>query len=331
MLKCVMFWRRKPEGGPAEVAAVERLQVEAAPATCRVRFSAVLLLILALLWPICGLGAGSEPGYPNETAPSGAPADSSVPLGLEEHDQTSLGVEQHDAAPLGVEQHDAAPLGVEGRDAALLGVEGRDAALLGVEDILTGYNAAIRRTMAAIESLRVEQDLLEPLEDGKENRASAVLTYTRDGGMEREELESNIGHPTGEYTLASLVGPELKVEEYAISLAGVEDKDGRQCYDLEVSAIARDLGHFDGHVWVTVRGLHLVRVTGEVADPPFPVVKIGLDKAFEPVTDDLWLLRRHTGEVEVRLGFVKRHGMLHIFYNDYSVSVSESGNSGYSE
>jgi hypothetical protein len=194
-----------------------------------------------------------------------------------------------------------------------------------VEDIVAGYNAGIRNSMAAVESLRVEQDLLEPQEEGKENREAAVLTYTREGGMTREKLESTIGHRTGEYTLASLIGPELTADAYAVSLAGVESKDGRECYHLLVEALVRDLGHFDGDVWVTVDGFHLVRITGTVADPPYPVVLVKLDKAFEPGPGGLWLLRRHTGEVELHLGFIKRRGMIHIFYDNYSVTVSPPG------
>ena len=196
-----------------------------------------------------------------------------------------------------------------------------------VEEIVAGYNAGIRGAMDAVESLTVEQSMLEPVEGEEGNRARAVLTYSREGGMEREEIESSIGHPKGEYTLASLVGPELTENEYAVTLAGVEEKDGRDCYRLEVTSLERDFRHFDGAVWVTVDGFNLVRVTGSVADPPFPVVRVELDKAFEPGPCGLWLLRRHTGEVEVQLGFIKRRGMIHIFYDNYSVSIAPEARS----
>jgi hypothetical protein len=195
--------------------------------------------------------------------------------------------------------------------------------LLSVEAVLTAYNAGIRDALAAVGSLSVHQEMIEPLDEGGENRAVAVLTYTRERGMKRDELESTIGHPKGEYTLESLLGPELAPLEYAASVEGVEEKDGRRCYRVGVRALERDLRHFDGSVWVTVDGLNLVRITGTVADPPFPVARVGLDKAFEPGPHGLWLLRRHTGEVHVHFGFIKRSGMVHIFYDDYAVSVSE--------
>lgn len=195
-------------------------------------------------------------------------------------------------------------------------------ALLRVEDVLAGYNANIIDAMAVVETLRVEQEMLEPTKSGGEKRALALLTYSRAEGMQREERSSDLGHPVGEYELRSLVGPELLLAEYDVLLAGVEDMEGRRCYRLSVTAIERDVEHFDGTVWVEVGSLGLVRILGEVADPPFPVEKITLDKAFEPVPEGLWLLRRHTGEIDIRLAFVSRHGLMHIFYTDYTIVTS---------
>ncbi len=193
---------------------------------------------------------------------------------------------------------------------------------LSLDDVLDGYNANIRVAMAAIETLRVEQEMLEPTKEGGEKRALASLLYDRAEGMQREEFSSDLGHPVGEYELRSLVGPELLSGEYDILLAGVEDMEGRRCHRLTVTATERDIGHFDGTVWVEVGSLGLVRIIGEVADPPFPVERIKLDKAFEPVPEGFRLLRRHTGEVDIRLGFVRRHGVMHIFYTDYMIVTS---------
>jgi hypothetical protein len=194
------------------------------------------------------------------------------------------------------------------------------------DDVVSIYNASIRAAMDTIARLTVNQEMLEPMDDGDDHRASAVLVYTKGEGMERHESESTIGHPKGEYTLASLVGPELSTEDYEVQVIGVEEKDGRNCYRLDVSAQERDSKHFDGSVWVTTDGAHLVRITGSVADPPFPVESVSLDKAFEPVPGGLWLLRRHTGEVVLHAGFVRRTGVIHIFYDNYSVSFEgESG------
>jgi hypothetical protein len=191
-----------------------------------------------------------------------------------------------------------------------------------LEDVLEGYNANIRGAMAAIEALRVEQEMLEPTEEGGEKRALAALLYDRVEGMQREELSSDLGHPVGEYELRSLVGPELLRNEYDVLLAGVEDMEGRRCHRLSVTATRRDVEHFDGTVWVDVGSLGLVRIIGEVADSPFPIERIRLDKAFEPVPEGFWLLRRHTGEVDIRLGFIRRHGVMHIFYTDYAITTS---------
>ena len=191
-----------------------------------------------------------------------------------------------------------------------------------LDDVLAGYNANIRNAMAAIETLSVAQEMVEPTEEGGEKRALALLSYSRGEGMQREEISSGFGHPVGEYELRSLVGPELLRAEYDILLTGVEDMEGRRCYRLSVTAIERDVEHFDGTVWVEVGSLGLVRIIGQVADPPFSIERITLDKAFEPVPEGLWLLRRHTGEIDIRLAFVSRHGMMHVFYTDYAIVTS---------
>lgn len=188
-----------------------------------------------------------------------------------------------------------------------------------LDDVLAGYNANIRNAMAAIETLSVKQEMVEPTEEGGEKRALALLSYSRGEGMQREELSSGLGHPVGEYELRSLVGPELLRAEYDVILAGVEEMEGRRCHRLSVTAIERDVEHFDGTVWVEVGSLGLVRITGQVADPPFSIERITLDKAFEPVPEGFQLLRRHTGEIDIRLTFISRHGMMHIFYTDYAI------------
>jgi hypothetical protein len=190
---------------------------------------------------------------------------------------------------------------------------------LSVAEILVGYNASIARAMAEIESLRVEQEMVEPTDEGGEKRATAVLTYRLGDGMERDELSSDIGHPVGDYSLESLVGPEILPLEYDVVLEGVEDMGGRPCYRLALTATERDSRHFDGTVWVDADGLGLVRITGEVADAPFPVQRIWLDKEFEPVSEGFRLLRRHATEIDIRFAFITKHGVAHIEYTNYSV------------
>ena len=207
-----------------------------------------------------------------------------------------------------------------GRAAEPAGVD--SIGMLSLEEVLEGYNANIRGAMAAIETLRVEQEMVEPTEEGGEKRALALLSYSRGEGMQREECSSDLGHPVGEYKLGSLVGPELLPGEYDVLLTGVEDMEGRWCYRLSVTATERDVEHFDGTVWVEVGSLGLVRIIGQVADPPFSIERITLDKAFEPVPEGLRLLRRHTGAIDIRLAFVRRHGVMHIFYTDYAIVTS---------
>jgi len=189
-------------------------------------------------------------------------------------------------------------------------------------EILSLYNSNIAFAMASIETLRVEQEIVEPAEDGAEKRARAVLTYRRGGEMQREELFSDVGHPVGDYRLESLVGPEILTTEYDVKVAGTESVDGVICYRLDVEATERDSRHFDGNVWVSVHDLGLVRITGEVADAPFPVQRVTLDKTFESVAGGLRLLRDHTAEVDIRFAFITRHGLAHILYTDYDVSLS---------
>jgi hypothetical protein len=188
-----------------------------------------------------------------------------------------------------------------------------------IDEILEGYNANIDRAMATIETLRVQQELVEPSDGEGDKRAFAVLTYRRGEGMERDEISSDIGHPVGEYTLESLVGPVVLSSEYGVSLDGVEDMEGRPCYRLSLTAIERDMKHFDGTVWIDRDDLGLVRIKGDVADPTFPIRSIAFDKLFGREEGGLNLLERHSGEIDIRLGFIHRHGVMDILYSGYSI------------
>lgn len=192
-------------------------------------------------------------------------------------------------------------------------------------EVLARHNANIRRAIDCIDTLRVEQEMLEPQPDGTSKRGLAVLTYGRSGAMRREELSSNLGYPAGSYSLLSLIGPELSGSEYAVELVGTEEMEGRECYRLKVTALKRDADHFDGDAWIETTGFGLVRLAGEVADAPFPLVRITLDKAFEPGPGGFWLLRRRSGEAEAQIGFIRRSGRRHVFYYDYLVGTSPDG------
>lgn len=191
-----------------------------------------------------------------------------------------------------------------------------------LEEVLAGHNANVRRAIDCIDTLWVEQEMLEPQPDGTNKRALAVLTYGRSGVMTREEVSSDLGYPAGRYSLLSLIGPELTESEYSVELRGIEEMEGRECYRLSVTALSRDADHFDGDVWIETSGLGLVRIAGEVADSPFPLVRITLDKAFEPGPGGFWLLRRRSGEAEAQIGFIRKSGRRHVFYYDYFVGTS---------
>ncbi len=202
------------------------------------------------------------------------------------------------------------------------------APLPGLDEVLNGYNARLQLTMTSIDSLWARQEMQEPTGKGEDKTAEAVLTYNRENGLHREELSSNLGHMTGEYTLRSLVGPELLHSEYSIGLDGVEVMEGYESYRLVVEAIKRDRDHFDGTVWVAVDDFGLVRAQGSVSDTPFPITRVTFDKAFEPGPHGLWLVRRHTGEAAGQVGFIKRKGTMHIFYFDYHVEVGPAPHDG---
>lgn len=189
------------------------------------------------------------------------------------------------------------------------------------DSLLTRYNAEISRALAAVESLWVEQTFLEPQDDGSVRRADAVLSYVAGGGVDREILRSELSHMYGEYTLQSLVGPFLEPSEYEVSLEGIEEQEGHECHRMAVEALVRDRDHFDGTVWISLGRPGPVRVEGTVADPPFPVTEIGFDKTFELLPCGLWMVRRHTAEVEVSL-FGRRRGIRHIFYDLYEVVLA---------
>jgi len=195
--------------------------------------------------------------------------------------------------------------------------------LLQIEALLERYDTGILRTRSLIESLSVNQVMVEPQKSGISKRATAVLTYVAGERMTREELSSELSYPAGEYTLESLTGPELGVDEYSLTLSGTEELEETLCYRVDVRAVLRDMHHFDGTIWISVVDHGPVRIVGEVADPPFPVTEITLDKSFGPYGDGMRLLTRHSGEVEVNLILGRKRGLRHIFYEDYSITLIE--------
>ncbi len=195
-----------------------------------------------------------------------------------------------------------------------------------LEDILARYNGNVERALDSIDSLRVVQDMFEPQPDGTQKTAQAILTYTRDGGMVREEVRSELEYPAGDYTLRSLVGPTLEASEYVIELECREEMDGHDCYRLSLEAVVRDVDHVDGTIWISVEHLTPVRIVAEVSDPPFPITEIRLDKSFAPEPCGLWFVRRHSGGGEATLLLVRRRGVRHIFYDDYVVTTTDGRN-----
>jgi hypothetical protein len=190
-------------------------------------------------------------------------------------------------------------------------------------DLLARYNARIAQTLEAIETLRVEQQMVEPQPDGTSKRADAVLSYTKGQGLRRDETFSDLSYPAGEYTLETLVGPKLDPGEYAVAFDGVEQTGGHVCYRLSLTALKRDVKHIDGTVWISTDDFAPARIQAQVADPPYPAIRIALDKTFEPDASGAWLLRKHDGEVEVKLLWARKSGVRNITYDDYVVKVAE--------
>jgi hypothetical protein len=190
-------------------------------------------------------------------------------------------------------------------------------------DLLTRYNARIAQTLETIQTLRVEQEMVEPQADGTSKRAHAVLSYAKGQDLKRDEISSSLSYPAGEYTLETLVGPTLDPLEYTVAFVSMEDMGGHACYRLSLTALKRDVKHIDGTVWVSAEAFAPVRIQATVADPPYPATEIKLDKSFEPDASGVWLLRIHLGEVEVKLLWAKKRGVRHITYDDYVVTMVE--------
>jgi len=190
--------------------------------------------------------------------------------------------------------------------------------------LLTEYNAGLVAAASSIDTLSVEQVIIDPQDDGSTKEARAILTYGRSTGMERVVTQPGVPYLMGRYTLSSLLGPEIDATEYDVEYEGTEEKEGVVCHRLRLTALVRDADHFDGSLWVSADAPGPVRIVGEVADAPFPAVRVSLDKAFERAANGLWLVRRHSGEVEVSL-LVRRRGERHIFYYDYSVVADTTG------
>jgi hypothetical protein len=186
-----------------------------------------------------------------------------------------------------------------------------------VREILRDYALYLDRATERISTLIVDQEMIEPQRDGEGKRSTAVLRYSRDEGMTRLEIASDIRYPAGNFTLQSLIGPKIPLAEYEAVLEGTEVLDGIATYRLHLTALERDVDHFDGRIWVSCEDSAPVRIVGRVSDPPFPVSEITLDKAFQRAPNGIWLLRRHSGEAEVGVLVARKRGLRHIFYDGY--------------
>lgn len=191
--------------------------------------------------------------------------------------------------------------------------------------IVGEYDAYLESAIERISTLTVDQEMIEPQQDGSTKRALAVLHYSPEAGMVRREISSEISYPRGNFTLGSLLGPAIRPDEYEVRLEGTEEMEGFDCYRLELKALRRDAHHVDGMFWVSVDGCRPVRIAGKVSDPPFPVTEITLDKSFAPSPEGIWLLRRHSGEVEAWLLVGKKRGLRHIFYDGYILNGQPLG------
>jgi hypothetical protein len=178
--------------------------------------------------------------------------------------------------------------------------------------VVERYNAGIRLAEAAVESLRVCQDMDEPQTDGTTRHARAVLSYARGEGMERRVLSSNLAYPAGP-------------SDYRVRLEGTAVVDGIDCHHLVVEAVTRDRDHLDGEVWVSRSSFALVRILGRVSAPPFPLAEIRLDKRFAPGPWGFSLLRSHAGEVQAGLVLGRKRGTRYITYRCYVVNGRSEG------
>jgi hypothetical protein len=206
----------------------------------------------------------------------------------------------------------------------LLAATQMSAAVPQAAEVLGRYNETVRAAMSEIDSLSVRQVVIEPCDDGEDRTAVAVLTYVRGEKLRRDVLESDLRYPSGEYRLESLVGPLVLTGEYSVDVVGEEEMDGEACLRLELTALVRDVDHFDGTLWLSSVDGGPVRIQGAVADPPFPAREILLDKSFALVGGRFRLVSRHTGEVEVGLLLGSTRGVRHIFYEEYSIRASSA-------
>ncbi len=120
---------------------------------------------------------------------------------------------------------------------------------------------------------------------------------------------------------AAKASTALTDANYEFSLLGREEKDGRDCYILNVKPRIKSKFLYEGKVWVDATEFAVVHIQARPAkDPSFWVKRTDIEHSYQKV-GFFWLPASNRSTSSIRLG---GHAVLTIIYGPYKVDPSEA-------
>jgi len=115
---------------------------------------------------------------------------------------------------------------------------------------------------------------------------------------------------------------ELTEANYSFSLAGREQKDGRDCFVLQVEPRIKSKFLYDGKIWVDSQDFAVVHILAQPAkNPSFWIKHVDIEHRYQKV-GSFWLPLQNTSTSTTRLG---GRATLTIEYGSYDVDPKSGG------
>ena len=117
---------------------------------------------------------------------------------------------------------------------------------------------------------------------------------------------------------------EISESNYNFTLAGVEEKDGRHCYALDVKPKSRNKFLYTGRIWVDEEDFAVVHISAQPAqNPSFWIKHVDIEHEYKKF-GDFWLPVHNTSKSSTRLG---GEAVLTIDYGRYAIGTASPGTS----
>jgi hypothetical protein len=187
-----------------------------------------------------------------------------------------------------------------------------DPLALTAEQILSKLAAAEEKRDQLLQSYEVTRTYrLASVKSGQETSATAAFQYRQNGGKKYEVLEERGADGMYRWALHKVMQAEvtaskseqmlaLTTQNYTAELVGRDQKDGHDCFLLNITPKRKSKYLLKGKAWIDVTEFGLVRMEGRPTESlSFWVGKPYITQSFAKV-GPYWLLSNNTSLVDAR-------------------------------